>query len=74
MGIWIGDRDRLVPLEPIEKTRDMFSSQGFPATFKVMKGHDHDYYSVSKTLNQEVWDYLSKVENKEPSYEEYLKP
>ncbi len=73
VGIWIGDRDPIVPLNPIEKTRDMLQKRDFPVSFKVMKGHDHNYYAVATELNREVWLFLSKVEMKEPYYQEYLK-
>ena len=74
VALWIGDRDPLVPLEPIKKTREMFETRGFPVTLKVMKGHDHNYYAVSGDLNKEVWAFFKESALPAPFYQEYLKP
>lgn len=74
VGIWIGDRDPLVPLRPIEETRDMFKTRGFPVSLNVMRGHDHNYYVVSGEVNKEVWAFFKETALEAPFYQEYLKP
>lgn len=73
IGIWSGDRDAMIPLVHVEKTRTMLAQRNMDVTVKVMRGHDHNYYNVANDLNPEVWRFLSAHVLKEPRFEIYVK-
>ena len=39
-------------------TQAELNKHGFDAKVVEMKGHDHNYYAVSKDLNPKIWDFL----------------
>ena len=57
--IVIGTRDQFFSVESVRKTRDAFASEGFPIEIREMAGHDHNYYSSSREINDMVWKFLS---------------
>lgn len=72
LGIWVGTNDRLFPVENVRQTRDALVRLGFPAELTEIKGHTHDYYSRSSSINKEVWTYLQEHRlDAEPKYQEY---
>jgi predicted esterase len=70
--IWIGDKDQFFSMDSVKATQTELNKHGFNAQVVTMKGHDHDYYGVSKDLNPKIWDFLSanKLED-DPSWQVY---
>ena len=58
IAIFIGDRDPLVPLEPVRRTRDLLRGAGFPIEYEEIEGHDHHYEQVADRLNREAWKFF----------------
>lgn len=58
VAIFIGDRDPLVPLAPVRRTRDLLRQAGFPVEYEEIEGHDHHYEQVADRLNREVWKFF----------------
>ena len=56
--ISIGDRDQMVSLPQVRKTRDLLRKSGFPVRYKEISGHSHNYYEISDSINNDVWDFL----------------
>ncbi len=60
VAIWVGDRDQFFPLDLVKSTKKMFESNGFPIELTVIPNHNHDYYSISDSINAKAWDFLKK--------------
>jgi poly(3-hydroxybutyrate) depolymerase len=60
LSISIGDRDQMVSLAQVRKTRDLLKKSGFPIEYKEMFDHSHNYYEISATINDDVWRFLEK--------------
>lgn len=58
IAIYIGDRDPLVPLAGVRRTRDLLKGKGFDVHYVELRGHDHDYYAVNDTVNRDVWAFF----------------
>ena len=58
ISISIGDRDQLVSLAQVRKTRDLLKKAGFPLEYKEIFDHSHNYYEISDTINHDVWRFL----------------
>jgi predicted esterase len=58
IAIFIGDRDPLVPLAPVRRTRDLLKQAGFPVEYEEIPGHDHHYEQVADRLNREIWKFF----------------
>jgi len=56
--VFIGDRDPFFPLAEVRATRDELVKNGFAVELIEMKGHDHDYYSFAKSINERAWSFL----------------
>jgi hypothetical protein len=70
--IWVGTKDPYFSLEQVKATQAELNKHGFAAQVVVMKGHDHDYYSVSKDLNPKIWEFLSATKlDSEPAWQLY---
>lgn len=54
----VGTRDPFFPLRMVTATGAAFSREGFPVEFEKMDGHDHDYYSVARSVNEKAWGFL----------------
>ena len=75
IAIWIGTKDRFFPLDGVRATADALKSRGFPVTLTEIPNHTHDYYSVSKDLNLEIWRFLSAQKlAEEPRFRKYADP
>jgi poly(3-hydroxybutyrate) depolymerase len=59
IAIYIGDRDRLVPLAGVRRTRDLLVADSFPVHYVELKDHDHDYYAMSGRIDADAWKFLS---------------
>ena len=60
ISISIGDRDQMVSLAQVRKTRDLLKKSGFPVEYKEILDHSHNYYESSATINDDVWHFLEK--------------
>jgi predicted esterase len=60
ISISIGDRDQMVSLAQVRKTRDLLKKSGFPVEYKEIFDHNHNYYEISATINDDVWHFLEK--------------
>jgi predicted esterase len=58
IAIFIGDRDQLVPIESVRRTRDLLTRAGFPVEYEELKGHDHFYEGLVDQINREAWKFL----------------
>jgi predicted esterase len=58
IAIFIGDRDQLVPIESVRKTRDLLTKAGFPVEYEELKGHDHFYEGAVDQINRKAWKFL----------------
>jgi poly(3-hydroxybutyrate) depolymerase len=62
IAIYMGERDPLVSLENVRRTRDLLLGKGFPVRYVELKDHDHDYYRVAKRINPDIWNFLKDRE------------
>lgn len=60
IAIYIGDRDQLVPLAGVRRTRDLLLADSFPLHYVELKGHDHDYYALSGRVDADAWKFLQR--------------
>ena len=58
IAIFIGDRDPLVPLGPVRRTRDLLRNAGFPVVYEEIPGHDHQYELAADWINREAWEFF----------------
>lgn len=58
IAIFIGDRDPLVPLASVRRTRDLLRSAGFPVAYEEIEGHDHQYELAADRINREAWSFF----------------
>jgi len=56
--ISIGDRDQMVSIAQVRKTRDLLRKSGFPVRYQEILDHSHNYYEISDTINDDVWRFL----------------
>ena len=71
-AFWIGTRDQFFSLDWVKANRDALKSRGFPVEYTEMAGHDHNYYSVAKDVNRQVWDFLKPLRlPSDPKYAAY---
>jgi poly(3-hydroxybutyrate) depolymerase len=56
--IWVGTEDPYFKLPMVKATQAELNKHGFDAKVVEMKGHDHNYYVVSKDLNPKIWDFF----------------
>jgi poly(3-hydroxybutyrate) depolymerase len=56
--IWVGTEDPYFKLSSVKATQAELNKHGFDAKVVEMKGHDHNYYAVSKDINPKIWEFL----------------
>ena len=56
--ISIGDRDEMVSIAQVRKTRDLLRKSGFPVHYQEILDHSHNYYEISDIINDDVWRFL----------------
>lgn len=56
--IWVGTEDPYFKLPLVKATQAELNKHGFEAKVVEIKGHDHNYYAVSKGLNPKIWDFF----------------
>ncbi|HYW66559.1 MAG TPA: alpha/beta fold hydrolase [Candidatus Dormibacteraeota bacterium] len=59
IAIYMGERDPLVSLKNVRRTRELLQSKGFSVHYVELKDHDHNYYGVAERINPDIWDFLS---------------
>jgi poly(3-hydroxybutyrate) depolymerase len=70
--IWVGTEDPYFKLPMVKATQAELNKHGFDAKILEMKGHDHNYYAVSKELNPKIWNFLrSNKLDEEASWQVY---
>jgi poly(3-hydroxybutyrate) depolymerase len=70
--IQVGTDDSFFPLMDVRRTRDAFEKNGVPVELREIRRHDHNYYVVSKDVNDKAWTFLkAKVLEREPKYVQY---
>jgi poly(3-hydroxybutyrate) depolymerase len=74
IAIWVGTRDSFFALDVVRGTRDALNARGFQAQLREMRGHDHNYYAVSREVNKAVWEFLRDNElTNDPKWQQYTK-
>ena len=58
ISIWVGTEDPYFKLPLVKATQAELNKHGFEAKAVEIKGHDHNYYAVSKELNPQIWDFF----------------
>ena len=56
--IWVGTDDAYFSLALVKGTQGELNKHGFQAQVVEMKGHDHNYYGVSKDLNPKILEFF----------------
>jgi poly(3-hydroxybutyrate) depolymerase len=56
--IWVGTEDPYFKLPLVKATQAELNKHGFDAKVVEIKGHDHNYYAVSKDLNPKIWEFF----------------
>lgn len=70
--IWVGTEDPYFKLPLVKATQAELNKHGFDAKVVEIKGHDHNYYAVSKELNPQIWFFLrSNKLNGESNWQVY---
>jgi len=58
IAIFIGDKDPLVPLAPVRRTRDLLVTAGFPVQYEEIPSHDHQYELAADHINRAAWKFF----------------
>ncbi len=58
VAIYVGDRDPLVSLERVRRTRDLLRARGFEVHYLELPGRDHDYFESADFVNPDAWAFL----------------
>jgi dienelactone hydrolase len=66
IAIYIGDRDELVPITRVQRTRDLLRKAGFPVHYVELRDHDHNYYDLAGQINDDAWNFLSQYQLPNP--------
>ena len=75
IAIFIGTKDAFFPLTSVRATAEALKSRGFPVTLTEIPGHTHDYSSMSREINAQVWDLFSRTRlEADPKYRVYADP
>ena len=72
MAIWVGTDDALFPVAAVRQTRGALNAAGFDTKLTEIKGHTHNYYGRSDSINKEVWAFLKEQKLAEaPKFQPY---
>jgi poly(3-hydroxybutyrate) depolymerase len=72
MAIWVGTDDPLFPVTAVRQTRGALNAAGFDTKLTEIKGHTHNYYGRSDSINKEVWAFLKEQKlAAEPKFQPY---
>ena len=73
LAMFVGTKDPLFPVAEVRKTRDAFAQRGFPVRLTEVDGLNHNYYSRSAEINEQVWEFLKAQQLPgDPKYKEHL--
>ena len=74
LAIWVGTEDAYFSLAVVRNTQNELKKHGFDVQVFEIKGHDHNYYAISKDLNPKIWAFLNATKlEAEPNWQTYLK-
>jgi poly(3-hydroxybutyrate) depolymerase len=62
IAIFMGDRDPLVSLQNVRRTKELLEKNGFLVHYVELKDHDHNYYMVSNKVNADAWKFFAANE------------
>jgi predicted esterase len=62
IAIYIGDRDQLVPIAGVQRTRDLLQKAGFTVHYVELTDHDHNYYDLADRINADAWKFLTQYQ------------
>jgi poly(3-hydroxybutyrate) depolymerase len=72
MAIWVGTNDAFFPVAAVRQTRDVLNARGFNLQLTEIKGHTHDYYTPSGSINKQVWAFLKDHKlAADPKFQQY---
>jgi dienelactone hydrolase len=72
ISIFVGTNDQFFPVKDVRATRDALNKEGFNTQLTEIKGHTHDYYSLSDDINRAAWDFLKTISlPADPHYQRY---
>lgn len=57
--IYIGDKDRLFPLEKVRQTASLLAAAGHPTDLVVIPGHDHWFYDAAPAIAADAWAWFA---------------
>lgn len=60
IAIYMGDRDPLVSLANVRRTRELLERNGFPVRYREIRGHDHNFYVVREEVRGDVWKFFQQ--------------
>ena len=73
LAMFVGTKDPLFPVAEVRRTRDAFAQRGFPVRLTEVDGLNHNYYSRSAQINEQVWEFLKAQQLLgDPKYKEHL--
>jgi poly(3-hydroxybutyrate) depolymerase len=70
-AIWVGTKDRMVPLEMARATEEVLLAKGFSIKLTEWKDHTHSYAERGEEVTTKAWEFLKK--QKLPSDPKYYK-
>ena len=59
-AIWIGTKDRMVPLQMARDTEDVLVAKGFPIKLTEWKNHTHSYAERGAEVTEKAWEFLHR--------------
>lgn len=75
ISIQVGTEDPYFSLEDVRRTKDAFEKSGIPVDLREIRFHNHDYYRISRDVNEYAWAFLKpKALQADPAYVEYATP
>jgi poly(3-hydroxybutyrate) depolymerase len=60
MAIWIGTKDRLVPLPVVRATYDTLTARDFPIKLTEIKDHTHAFSERGEEVTAKAWEFLRR--------------
>ena len=64
IAIYAGVRDEMIPIASVRATRDFLEQRAFPVHYREFARNGHDYGTVAKDVNADVWEFFERVKLK----------
>jgi poly(3-hydroxybutyrate) depolymerase len=61
VSLYVGDLDEFFSVASVRQTEAALRDAGHPVSATVIKGHNHPYARVARTINPQVWRWLGAV-------------